>query len=94
MSDPAARSGSSADTTNSADTTDAPHSTDTPADVPPAAPRKPRRRVPFWDNARFACITLVVMGHAIQRLTADSDAALVVYLFIYAFHMPAVWRSP
>jgi fucose 4-O-acetylase-like acetyltransferase len=46
-------------------------------------------RVPFWDNARFVCVTLVVVGHAIQRLTADSDNALVLYLFIYAFHMPA-----
>lgn len=49
----------------------------------------PKRRVPFWDNARFATITLVVIGHGIQRLTSDSDSALVVYLFIYAFHMPA-----
>lgn len=48
-----------------------------------------RRRVPVWDNARFACVTLVVIGHGIQRLTGDSDAALGVYLFIYAFHMPA-----
>lgn len=47
------------------------------------------RRVPFWDNARFVCVTLVVIGHGIQRLTADSDNALVLYLFIYAFHMPA-----
>ena len=46
-------------------------------------------RVPFWDNARFVCVTLVVIGHGIQRLTADSDNALIVYLFIYAFHMPA-----
>ncbi|MET1053481.1 MAG: acyltransferase family protein [Mycetocola sp.] len=53
-----------------------------------AAPA-PKPRVPFWDNARFACIVLVVMGHGIQRITYDSDAALVVYLFIYAFHMPA-----
>ncbi|WAB80912.1 acyltransferase family protein [Microcella daejeonensis] len=51
--------------------------------------KAPRERVPFWDNARFVCITLVVAGHAIQRLTAESDNALVVYLFIYAFHMPA-----
>ena len=51
--------------------------------------KAPRERVPFWDNARFVCITLVVSGHAIQRLTAESDNALVVYLFIYAFHMPA-----
>jgi fucose 4-O-acetylase-like acetyltransferase len=48
-----------------------------------------KRRVPVWDNARFAAVTLVVVGHGIQRLTGDSDAALGVYLFIYAFHMPA-----
>ncbi len=52
------------------------------------APR-PRRRVPLWDNARFACIVLVVLGHAIQRLTYDSDIALALYLVVYAFHMPA-----
>lgn len=54
-----------------------------------SAARPPKKRVPFWDNARFACIVLVVMGHGIQRLTEDSDAALTVYLLIYAFHMPA-----
>lgn len=50
---------------------------------------RPRRRVPFWDNARFACIVLVVLGHAVQRLTYDSDIALSLYLVVYAFHMPA-----
>jgi fucose 4-O-acetylase-like acetyltransferase len=49
----------------------------------------PSSRVPFWDNARFVCVTLVVIGHAIQRQTHDSDNALTVYLFIYGFHMPA-----
>ena len=53
----------------------------------PAAPRT--RRVPIWDNARAACILLVVLGHAIQRLTYDSDIALSLYFLIYAFHMPA-----
>ncbi|MGV8884168.1 MAG: acyltransferase family protein [Microbacteriaceae bacterium] len=48
-----------------------------------------RRRVPLWDNARFLCVMLVVIGHGIQRQTADSNNALIVYLFIYAFHMPA-----
>lgn len=48
-----------------------------------------KRRLPFWDNARFACIVLVVLGHATQRLTYDSDVALGLYLVIYAFHMPA-----
>jgi fucose 4-O-acetylase-like acetyltransferase len=47
------------------------------------------RRIPLWDNARFACIVLVVMGHAIQRQALDSDNALTLYLFFYAFHMPA-----
>jgi fucose 4-O-acetylase-like acetyltransferase len=50
---------------------------------------RPKRRVPFWDNARFACIVLVVLGHAVQRLTYDSDIALGLYLLVYAFHMPA-----
>jgi fucose 4-O-acetylase-like acetyltransferase len=45
--------------------------------------------VPFWDNARFACIVLVILGHAVQRMTYDSDAALSLYLVVYAFHMPA-----
>ncbi len=54
-----------------------------------SVPTKPRVRVPLWDNARFGCIVLVVIGHAIQRQTSDSDNALTLYLFIYAFHMPA-----
>jgi len=49
----------------------------------------PTTRVPFWDNARFVCVALVVIGHGIQRLTANSDNALTLYLLIYAFHMPA-----
>lgn len=46
-------------------------------------------RVPYFDNARFCTIALVVIGHSIQRLTDDSTHALALYLFIYAFHMPA-----
>lgn len=59
--------------------------------TPTGSGRVPRakRRVPFWDNARFACIVLVVLGHAVQRLTYDSDVALALYLMVYAFHMPA-----
>ena len=53
----------------------------------PAPPHK--RRVPLWDNARFLCVALVVIGHSVQRLTGQSDHALMVYVFIYAFHMPA-----
>lgn len=46
------------------------------------------RRVPLWDNARWIAIVLVVVGHGILPLIAESDAAYSVYLFIYAFHMP------
>ncbi len=53
-----------------------------------ATPTPATSRVPFWDNARFAAIVLVVLGHAIQRLTYDSDAAEALYLLVYAFHMP------
>jgi fucose 4-O-acetylase-like acetyltransferase len=62
-----------------------------PPDAEPGAAKAnaPKERVPFWDNARFLCVTLVVIGHGIQRLISDSDNALIVYLFIYAFHMPA-----
>ncbi|GAA5149268.1 acyltransferase family protein [Microbacterium pseudoresistens] len=55
----------------------------------PPARRTKTRRVPFWDNARFACIVLVVLGHAVQRLTYDSKIALALYVAVYAFHMPA-----
>jgi len=65
------------------------HNARPPATAPTGAIARPRRRTPFWDNARFACIVLVVLGHAVQRLTYDSDIALSVYLVVYAFHMPA-----
>jgi fucose 4-O-acetylase-like acetyltransferase len=52
--------------------------------TPPAT-----NRVPLWDNARFLCMLLVVIGHSIQRLTIESDSALIVYLVIFSFHMPA-----
>ncbi|MFP7832851.1 acyltransferase family protein [Marisediminicola sp. LYQ134] len=66
------------------------HTASSPSSAPARAATSPARpRVPVWDNARFVCVTLVVIGHGIQRLTAESDNALIVYLFIYAFHMPA-----
>ncbi len=63
-----------------------------PAPAAPATPLEPGRaprRIPMWDTARFVAVTLVVVGHAIQRQTAGSEHALALYTFIYAFHMPA-----
>ncbi|GAA5203794.1 acyltransferase family protein [Microbacterium jejuense] len=65
------------------------HNARPPATAQTGAIARPRRRTPFWDNARFACIVLVVLGHAVQRLTYDSDLAVSLYLVVYAFHMPA-----
>ncbi|TFC86463.1 fucose 4-O-acetylase [Cryobacterium sinapicolor] len=51
-------------------------------------PHVQKRRVPLWDNARWIAITLVVLGHAILKLIAESDVAYEFYLFVYAFHVP------
>ncbi len=59
------------------------------APTTPLEPGRAPRRIPMWDTARFVAVTLVVIGHAIQRQTAGSEHALALYTFIYAFHMPA-----
>ena len=59
----------------------------TPA--PAASAPTTKTRVPLWDNARFIAVTLVVIGHSIQRMTGASDGAYTIYLLIYSFHMPA-----
>ncbi len=43
--------------------------------------------MPLWDNARWIAITLVVIGHGILPLIAESDSAYSLYLFIYSFHV-------
>jgi fucose 4-O-acetylase-like acetyltransferase len=55
-----------------------------PAEAPP---RPRRRRDPFFDNAKFLAIVLVVMGHSIVDLR-DVRLAHALYLFVYTFHMP------
>lgn len=60
----------------------------TPAPDAPSRAQPGTDRVAYWDNVRFIAIALVVIGHSIQRLTADSDAAMSLYLIIYSFHMP------
>jgi fucose 4-O-acetylase-like acetyltransferase len=45
-------------------------------------------RIALWDNARFLAITLVVLGHALTKTTPATDAAYVLYISIYLFHIP------
>lgn len=55
----------------------------------PVAAVKPRTRTPYWDNARFAAIVLVIVGHATLKLISASDIAYSLYLFVYVFQVPA-----
>jgi fucose 4-O-acetylase-like acetyltransferase len=48
----------------------------------------PKRRIPLWDNARFLAVFLVVVGHAILRLTPADGPSSVLYLVVYQFHIP------
>ncbi len=45
------------------------------------------RRIPFWDTTRYVAITLVVVGHAIEK-QRGSALMEALYITIYAFHMP------
>jgi fucose 4-O-acetylase-like acetyltransferase len=56
------------------------------AERPPG--EKAKSRTPYWDNARFVAIALVVLGHGTLKLISKSDPAYSLYLFIYLFHIP------
>lgn len=47
------------------------------------------KRIAKWDNVRLLLMFCVVLGHIINYLDLDMDTMNSVYLFIYAFHMPA-----
>jgi fucose 4-O-acetylase-like acetyltransferase len=49
--------------------------------------RPSKQRDPFFDNAKYFAILLVVSGHAIESLR-DVKLAHALYLFVYTFHMP------
>ncbi|WP_141887043.1 acyltransferase family protein [Leucobacter komagatae] len=53
-----------------------------------ASPAK--TRVALWDNARFALIVLVVIGHLISTVRTDTELGFGLYAYIYLFHMPAM----
>ena len=46
-------------------------------------------RIAKWDNIRLVLIFCVVLGHVINYARMDTDSMNRVYLYIYAFHMPA-----
>jgi fucose 4-O-acetylase-like acetyltransferase len=61
-----------------------------PAVVSPASPR-PGSRDPYFDNAKFLAVVLVVIGHAWEPLRAANvggRALEAAQTFVYAFHLP------
>ncbi|GGU41571.1 acyltransferase family protein [Streptomyces lavendofoliae] len=46
-------------------------------------------RDPFFDNAKYLAIVLVAMAHAWEPVMDGSRATRALYMFVYAFHMPA-----
>lgn len=61
----------------------------TPTTAPTSA-RAGAPRVALWDNARFALIALVVVGHTISTVRLDTSLAYGVYTYVFLFHMPAL----
>lgn len=62
--------------------------TDKPAVVPPPA-KGSAGRDPFFDNAKYLLVVLVVIGHSLGPIAGDMRAVTAVYMVVYAFHMPA-----
>jgi fucose 4-O-acetylase-like acetyltransferase len=65
--------------------TTAPTAPATPTAAEAKAPRR-KERDPFFDNAKFLAILLVVIGHSLAYRT--DPLAKGLYLWIYMFHMP------
>jgi fucose 4-O-acetylase-like acetyltransferase len=57
----------------------------TPTSTVPSSPAK--ERDPFFDNAKFLTIILVVVGHTWAQLSG-SNVEHAAYLAVYGFHMP------
>jgi fucose 4-O-acetylase-like acetyltransferase len=45
-------------------------------------------RVAYFDNAKFALIFLVILGHMIFPFINSNELFKTMFLFIYSFHMP------
>ncbi|MFF4171151.1 acyltransferase family protein [Streptomyces sp. NPDC001744] len=50
--------------------------------------RTPTARDPYFDNAKYLAILLVVMGHVWPTVIEGSRATRGLYMLVYTFHMP------
>lgn len=51
--------------------------------------KRTKQRDPFFDNAKFLLMFLVVFGHFLQPFTQTNPFYHTLYYFIFLFHMPA-----
>lgn len=54
----------------------------------PTAPAK-KQRDPYFSNAKFGLIALVICGHSWSDLLDGSNSVYAFYMTLYNFHMPA-----
>ncbi|GAB3773687.1 fucose 4-O-acetylase-like acetyltransferase [Nocardioides ginsengisegetis] len=52
-------------------------------------PSQPKVRDPWFDNAKMALVTLVVVGHAWTMFPDDNAVDNQLYNFLYSWHVPA-----
>lgn len=60
-----------------------------PTAATPPRPASSKQRDAFFDNAKYAAIVLVAVGHAWEPLRDGSRTVDALYMLVYAFHMPA-----
>ncbi len=60
-----------------------------PAADPPPAPPPAKTRDPWFDNAKMALVTLVVVGHSWTLVPSDDGLQSWLYDFLYSWHIPA-----
>ncbi|WP_226669674.1 acyltransferase family protein [Metabacillus litoralis] len=53
-------------------------------------PEQTNKRDPFFDNARFILVALVVLGHLVSPARANSDTIYFANNFLASFRMPAL----
>lgn len=55
-----------------------------------SAPAQTPARVALWDHARYLLLFFIVAGHTVETLREGSDAAYLIYLYFYLFHVAAL----
>ncbi|WP_018155034.1 acyltransferase family protein [Demetria terragena] len=61
-----------------------------PSQPASTSPAKAPARVALWDHARYLLLFFIVTAHTLETLRQSSDAAYLIYLYFYLFHVAAL----